>query len=90
LKAVHILISGRVQGVGFRWFVEQRAEEHAVVGFVKNLPDGQVEVLAQAKAEALEIFCEQLRQGPAFARVDHLMVEDVAVDSSLRSFRVRF
>jgi acylphosphatase len=90
LKAVRILISGRVQGVGFRWFAEQRASELAVAGYVRNLPGGQVEVLAQADEGTLESFCEELRQGPNFARVEELTVKAVPVDSSLQGFGVRF
>ena len=57
LKAVRILISGRVQGVGFRWFAETRASKLAVAGYVRNLPEGHVEVLAQADEQTLESFC---------------------------------
>lgn len=63
-------MSGRVQGVGFRWFVLRRGERLALDGWVRNLPDGRVEVAAvgpQAAADALE---DALRVGPRLARVD--------------------
>ncbi len=89
LKAVHILISGRVQGVGFRWFAEKRASELAVAGYVRNLPEGAVEVLAQADEGTLENFCRELREGPRFAEVEELSMETVAVDVGLQGFGVR-
>ena len=90
LKAVHILISGRVQGVGFRWFAEKRASELAVTGYVRNLPEGDVEVLAQADDQTLESFCRELRQGPRFAEVDEFSMKPVPVDVSLQGFGVRY
>ena len=90
MKAVHILISGRVQGVGFRWFAEQRASELAVSGYVRNLPEGDVEVVAQADEQTLESFCRELREGPRFARVEELSMKPVPVDASLQGFGVRY
>lgn len=90
VKAAHIKIRGRVQGVGFRYFAERRASELNVVGFVRNLPEGEVEVLAQADSVVLESFCLSLREGPSFARVEDLRIEDVPVDPDLRDFRVRY
>ena len=90
LKAVHILISGRVQGVGFRWFAEKRASELEVAGYVRNLPGGAVEVLAQADEQTLESFCQELREGPRFAKVEELSMKTVPVDVDLQGFGVRY
>lgn len=90
LKAAQILITGRVQGVGFRAFAERHASRLDVVGYVRNLPEGHVEVLAQADERTLESFCEKLRLGPSFARVEDFSVTSVPVDPSLRGFGVRF
>ena len=90
VKAVHILVTGRVQGVGFRMFAERLASELNVVGFVRNLPEGEVEVLAQGDTADVESFCEWLRKGPSFARVEDLSVKDVPVDPNLRNFGVRY
>ena len=90
LKAVHILISGHVQGVGFRWFAEKQASELAVAGYVRNLPEGHVEVLAQADEQTLESFCRELRQGPRFAQVEEFSMKAVPVDVSLQGFGVRY
>lgn len=90
MKAVQILISGRVQGVGFRWFAEKRASELAVAGYVRNRPGGDVEVLAQADEQTLESFCRELREGPRFAEVEELSVKTVPVDVDLEGFGVRY
>ena len=70
-------------------FAERRAAELHVVGFVRNLPAGHVEVLAQGDAADVESFCEGLRKGPSFARVEELRVKDVPVDPNLRDFGAR-
>jgi acylphosphatase len=75
LVARRILVSGRVQGVGFRWFALERASLEGITGWVSNLPTGDVELLAEGDAEAMDRFERALRQGPGRARVD-----DVAVD----------
>lgn len=63
------LLKGRVQGVGFRWWTRKTAEELGVVGTVKNLPDGTVEVMARADQPTMDRFAYKLRQGPPVARV---------------------
>jgi acylphosphatase len=90
LKAVHILVSGRVQGVGFRWFTEREAERWAIAGYARNLADGSVEVRAQGDERALDGFCKELKRGPRAARIQELRVTPVAVDESLRRFSILF
>jgi len=68
------VILGRVQGVGFRYFARQRAEAHGVAGFVRNLPDGSVEVHAEGPVEALDSFERDIRVGPTFGRVEDASV----------------
>ena len=68
-------VRGRVQGVGFRFFVCYRAEALGLRGFVANQPDGSVRVSAAGRRDALDLLLESLRQGPPHSRVD-----DVAVD----------
>jgi acylphosphatase len=76
--ARRFLISGRVQGVGFRWFTEAAASREGLHGWVRNLPDGRVETTAEGDAEALERFERKLRHGPPGARVDAVEVDDIA------------
>jgi len=70
------LISGRVQGVGFRHFVQSVAVREALTGWVRNLEDGRVETAAAGAADAIERFERAIRRGPAGARVDHVDVDD--------------
>ena len=70
--ARHYVISGWVQGVGFRFFTQAAAAREGVYGWVRNLPDGQVEVLAEGEAEAIARFEHRIRHGPPGARVDRV------------------
>jgi len=67
---LHVVVRGRVQGVGFRYFVLKRARALGLTGHVRNRPDGTVEAEAEGPRSALEAWLEQLRDGPAGARVD--------------------
>lgn len=71
------IISGRVQGVGFRWFVHTRAVELGVRGWVANLPDGSVEVVGMATEPTLLSLDEIVRRGPRGASVSRVTTEDV-------------
>jgi acylphosphatase len=70
IRTVNILISGRVQGVYFRRFTKNKAQELGIKGTVKNMPDGRVEIVAQAEADILESFIQWCHKGPITARVD--------------------
>lgn len=87
---LHFLIQGRVQGVGFRWFVHREASELDLRGWVRNTEDGDVEVVASGEAEDLAKLRASLRRGPRGSRVDriteHYLEESEARE--LRSFRI--
>jgi acylphosphatase len=70
---LHFLIKGRVQGVGFRWFVHREASELALRGWVRNTEDGDVEVVASGTSEDLAELRESLRRGPRGSRVDRVL-----------------
>jgi len=74
------VVSGRVQGVGFRWFVENNAEALGIRGWVANLPDGSVEVVGLASEETLGLFEQVLSRGPRSARVELITSQDVPHD----------
>lgn len=84
-------VYGRVQAVGFRFFVWRRAESLGLMGWVRNRRDGSVEVLAGGSSEQLDHFLEQLRAGPRFARVDRVSVveEDPSALGGCAGFDVR-
>ncbi len=66
------IISGLVQGVGFRFFTQRAAARHQVRGYVKNLKDGRVETLAEGSEKAVEEFKHDLTAGPTYSNVEHL------------------
>lgn len=90
MKARRFLISGRVQGVSFRYFTERVACSLNVTGWVRNLPGGGVEALAQGPDEALEIFYKKMREGPPAARVADVQVFDVPADPGIDRFRITY
>lgn len=71
-------VTGRVQGVGFRWWTQRVAEELGLIGDVRNLPDGAVEVRAAGAASALDALERALHEGPPSARVEGVAVETLA------------
>jgi acylphosphatase len=72
IVARKFLISGEVQGVGFRFFAQRSAARHQVRGYVRNLDDGRVEALAEGPQKAVEEFKHDLAAGPSYSRVEHL------------------
>ncbi len=76
-KAVSIKITGKVQGVGFRYHTKQIADELYISGFVKNLPDGSVYVEATGEDWAVEQFTEWCKKGPSWARVDKVQISSL-------------
>ena len=77
VRTVHVLVQGTVQGVGFRYYCAYTAQELGVVGQVRNLPDGDVEVMAQGEPEAVGRLIAWLRRGPRWASVRRLTVTDL-------------
>ena len=87
-QARRFVVRGRVQGVGFRWFVEREAHVLGVSGWVRNNADGSVEVLAQGTRDQLLGLRSRLRQGPRAARVDDIEESEVGPVAGLGSFRI--
>ena len=72
MSQLHVRVSGIVQGVGFRWFVREKARRLGLSGWVRNLPDGSVEVVAAGDDGQLDLLKEELRRGPPGAVVHGL------------------
>jgi len=87
---LHFLIQGRVQGVGFRWYVHREASELDLCGWVRNTEEGEVEVVASGTAEDLAELRASLRRGPRGSRVDRLIEHylDEREAAGLSSFRI--
>jgi acylphosphatase len=82
------IISGMVQGVGYRFFTQRAAARHQVLGYVRNLKDGRVEAFAEGDAKAVEDFKHELLAGPTYSRVEE--IEEIVLDPSnlYSSFRI--
>lgn len=88
LRQVHVYVTGFVQGVGFRQYVKHHARKQAVTGWVRNLPDGRVEIVMQGKPHAVEAVLFHSRRGPMLAEVEQVMVVDEPVLSLHHEFLV--
>jgi acylphosphatase len=88
IEAKRYVVRGRVQGVGFRWYVEREAHMLGIAGWVRNNHDGSVEVLAQGTRDQLSGLHGRLREGPRAARVDAVEVSEAAPAQGLNSFRI--
>ncbi len=88
-QARRFLVRGRVQGVGFRWFVEREAHILQITGWVRNNPDGTVEVLAVGTRDQLAGLRSRLQEGPRAARVDNIEESEAEPVAGLNSFQVR-
>ena len=89
LVARRILIGGRVQGVGFRFFAERQAAVEGVHGWVRNLPDGRVEVRLEGDEESVDRVEMALRRGPSGARIESFATEPDVVTGRATGFSVR-
>ncbi len=88
--SIRLLISGRVQGVAFRYFTRGEARRLGLVGWVKNLPGGEVEVRVSGPAEAVEAFRQRLRKGPPGARVDAVSESELTAAEDWPDFRITY
>ena len=87
--ARHFIVRGRVQRVGFRYFVHESATREGLHGDVRNLPDGSVEVTAEGEAESMERFERKLREGPRGSRVDEVIVTEREPEGRDTGFNIR-
>jgi len=83
------LVRGRVQGVGFRYFTHRAAVQAGVQGWVRNNPDGTVEIAAAGEPDALARLEQDIRRGPPGARVEHVQVSDDSGRDRHTDFTIR-
>lgn len=86
--ARRFLISGKVQGVGYRYFAMRAAAHYQVSGFVRNLETGQVEVVAEGPRESIEGFKKELAAGPYHARVEQIEETNLETTGRYQGFRI--
>lgn len=89
MRRVKILVSGRVQGVYFRVFTQNKAKHFGVKGSVKNLPDGRVEIIAEAEHLTIDKFIKWCHKGPVTARVDHVEITNLEAEEALTVFEIK-
>lgn len=89
MKAITGTVSGRVQGVGFRYSTLREALRLGLTGWVANRPDGTVAFRAQGEPADVDLFIEFLHRGPRSARVDSVIARDVAPEDGATSFVIR-
>ncbi len=89
-EALHVRISGLVQGVGFRYATYRQAGSLGLTGWVRNTPDGRVEALFEAEREGLEKMLEWCLQGPVLSRVDEVESTWPEATGSFRGFDIVF
>ena len=85
MSDLHVRLTGVVQGVGFRWFVREKARRLGLSGWVRNLADGSVEVVAAGEPGQIDLLMAELRQGPPGAIVERIQPESRAPQHPLSS-----
>jgi len=88
VRAKHIIVHGRVQGVGFRYFVQHVGNRLGLCGNVRNCPDSTVEIIVEGDAGRISDLIKQVETGPSLARVQRVDVVDVPVTGAYRSFSI--
>ncbi len=86
--AKHIIVHGRVQGVGFRYFVQNAGRQMGLVGNVSNAPDSTVDIIVEGNAGKMADFIKQVERGPSLSRVERIDVLDIPVQGKYGSFLI--
>ncbi len=88
MRSVHIIVKGRVHGVGFRYNSKKKADSFGITGYVKNVDEG-VEIKVEGDDKKIDAFIDWCKKGPFFANVDSVYVED-SENMGFDSFEIRF
>ncbi|MFA7360833.1 MAG: acylphosphatase [Candidatus Kapaibacterium sp.] len=88
MRAIRIIVKGLVQGVGFRYYCYKTAKEYGISGYVKNLYNGDVEILAQGEEGLLNDFIRRVNIGPPMSKVTTLHKEETKYDDKMKTFEV--
>ncbi|PIU28750.1 MAG: acylphosphatase [Candidatus Hydromicrobium americanum] len=90
MKTYKVVLFGRVQGVGFRYFVESIASKYDISGYVRNTFNGKVEVVCQGEEEELKQFIDEVKKGPAFSVVTDVKIEEIKDSKKYSIFDIKF
>ena len=88
IQAKHIIVHGRVQGVGFRYFVQRAGTRLGLTGNVRNCPDSTVEIVVEGSAKRIEEFLQEVKEGPPVSWVERLEIHDMPALRNYRSFLI--
>ena len=86
----HIIVSGKVQSVGYRYFSQMKAVQYEVTGWAKNLSNGSVEIMAQGSKDDLESFAADLRVGNPFSKIEDMEMTEVEITEEFHSFTIKY
>ncbi len=89
MKTIQIIVSGRVQGVYFRAFVQKLAIKYGITGFTRNKSDGRVEIIAIAEQAKLDPFVAGCHKGPLLAKVSQVLVNNTTTSERFTQFEIR-
>lgn len=89
MNRVHLIVSGVVQGVGFRYHTRQEATQYGLTGYVRNLPDGTVEVVAEGEPAGINQLLDWAKRGPAAAQVKSVDITYHSPNGEFRDFSIR-
>ncbi|WP_394237806.1 acylphosphatase [Niallia oryzisoli] len=87
---LHIIVSGKVQGVGYRYFSQMKAVQYGVTGWAKNLADNSVEIVAVGSKDQLDPFVEELRIGNPFSKISDMEITESEVTEQFNSFTIKY
>lgn len=90
MKRVHVVVSGRVQGVFFRAETESKAVSLGLTGWVRNLPDGRVDAVFEGEEEKVNIMIGWCRKGPRFASVANIDIVEESYQEEFQDFSIRY
>ena len=85
---VHVVVSGEVQGIGYRAFIKRRAQSIGIIGWIRNLEDGNVEAVFQGESDIIEEIIAVCNRGPVFARVKNVQVFKEEPRDNLTNFSI--
>ncbi len=87
---VHLIVQGRVQGIGFRYFCQMEAVKLSITGYAKNLINGDVEVIAEGESDRIELFINTIKQNHPYAMVINTIQKDLLFTGKYREFSIKF
>lgn len=90
IKRFYILFTGQVQGVGFRWTLTNLAHKHNIVGFCRNLDNGNVECEIQGNSDDLDIFLKETLEHQGFVRIDNYFIKQIEISDDNKYFDVKY